>query len=94
MLSLQTGTRLKLGPKAVIELTSLRNPCNQIDTFQSGLLKFCKAVTPDGVVRKAGVMSIVLEGGVVRSGDGIEVELPPEPHVALVYRVPDMGGGE
>ncbi len=92
LLSLPTGTRLKLGPEAVIELTGLRNPCHQIDTFQSGLLKHCKTVTPEGAVaRKAGVMSIVLQGGVVRPGDAIAIELPPEPHVPLVYRVPDMG---
>lgn len=90
LLSLPTGTRLGLGPDAVIELTGLRNPCHQIDTFQPGLLKHCKTVTPDGAVaRKAGVMSIVLQGGVVRPGDVIGVELPAEPHVPLVYRVPD-----
>jgi len=94
LLSLPTGTRLRLGPEAVIELTGLRNPCHQIDTFQSGLLQHCKTVTPDGAVaRKAGVMSIVLQGGVVRPGEFIEVEMPPEPHVPLVYRVPDMEGG-
>ncbi|MEH6725057.1 MAG: MOSC domain-containing protein [Hyphomicrobiales bacterium] len=91
LLNLPTGTRLRLGPEAVIELTGLRNPCHQIDTFQTGLLQHCKTVTPDGVERKAGVMSIVLHGGVVRAGDAVEVELPPEPHVPLVYRVPDMG---
>jgi MOSC domain-containing protein YiiM len=91
LLSLPTGTRLRLGPEAVVELTGLRNPCHQIDNFQSGLLQHCKAVTPDGaVVRKAGVMSIVLQGGVVRPGDAIDVDLPPEPYVPLVYRVPDM----
>jgi MOSC domain-containing protein YiiM len=94
LLSLPTGTRLGLGPDAVIELTGLRNPCHQIDTFQSGLIKHCKAVTPEGTVaRKAGVMSIVLQGGIVRPGDAIEVELPPDPHVPLVYRVPDKGEG-
>lgn len=92
LLSLPTGARLRLGPEAVIELTGLRNPCHQIDSFQSGLLKHCKEVTPTGVVRKTGVMSIVLHGGTVRPGDAIELELPPEPHTPLVYRVPDMGG--
>jgi MOSC domain-containing protein YiiM len=35
------------------------------------------------VVRKAGVMGVVLRGGVVRAGDGVSVELPPLPHVPL-----------
>lgn len=91
LLSLPTGTVLRLGSEAVIELTGLRNPCHQIDNFQSGLLKHCKEVTPDGVVRKTGVMSIVVHGGIVRPGDAIDIELPPEPHAPLVYRVPDTG---
>lgn len=89
LLGLPTGTILKLGSEAVIELTGLRNPCHQIDSFQSGLLKHCKEVTPNGVVRKTGVMSIVLQGGIVRPGDVIDIELPPEPYTPLVYRVPD-----
>ena len=93
LLGLPTGTILKLGSEAVIELTGLRNPCHQIDSFQSGLLKHCKEVTPDGVVRKTGVMSIVLQGGIVRPGDAIDIELPPEPHASLVYRVPNMSAG-
>ena len=35
------------------------------------------------LVRKAGIMSIVLTGGDVRPGDPIRVELPPEPHRSL-----------
>lgn len=92
LLSLPTGTRLRLGAEAVIELTGLRNPCHQIEKFQSGLLKHCKVATPDGVVRKAGVMSIVLRSGVVRPGESIEIELPPTPHQPLVYRVPENDG--
>ena len=35
------------------------------------------------LVRRAGIMSIVLAGGPVRPGDTITVELPPEPHEPL-----------
>jgi MOSC domain-containing protein YiiM len=35
------------------------------------------------IVRRAGVMSVVVEGGIVRAGDSIFVELPAEPHHAL-----------
>jgi len=89
LLGLPTGTRLRIGAEAIIELTGLRNPCHQIENFQPGLLKHCKIATPTGVVRKAGVMSIVLRGGTVKPGDTIEVALPPTPHKPLVYRVPD-----
>jgi MOSC domain-containing protein YiiM len=35
------------------------------------------------LVRKAGIMTIVLAGGEVRPGDPIRIELPPEPHRPL-----------
>jgi len=90
LLSLPTGTRLRLGGAAVIELTGLRNPCSQIEDFQPGLLRHVVETTTGGLVRRAGVMSIVLKGGEVRPGDEIEIELPPLPHTPLVYRVPEL----
>ena len=89
LLGLPTGTRLRIGAEAIIELTGLRNPCRQIDEFQPGLLSHVVERRPDGIVRKGGVMSIVLRGGIVRAGDRIEIELPPPPHAPLVYRMPE-----
>ncbi|MEU8526408.1 MULTISPECIES: MOSC domain-containing protein [Streptomyces] len=84
LLGLPTGTRLHLGDEAVVEVTGLRNPCAQIDNYQHGLLKQVLGRDENGqVVRKAGIMSIVLAGGVVRPGDPIRVELPEEPHRPL-----------
>lgn len=84
LLALPVGTRLFLGPEAVVELTGLRNPCAQIDHFQPGLLAAVLGRDAEGnVVRKAGVMGIVLAGGEVRPGDAVRVELPPEPHRRL-----------
>jgi ferredoxin-NADP reductase/MOSC domain-containing protein YiiM len=88
LLGFPTGTRLHLGPEAIIELTGLRNPCHQIEDFQPGLLQHVVESTPAGLVRKGGVMSIVLRGGEVRRGAPIRVELPPLPHQPLIYRVP------
>jgi MOSC domain-containing protein YiiM len=84
LLGLPVGTVLRIGDDAVVEVTGLRNPCRQIDDFQDGLLK--QVVGRDGagnVVRKAGIMTVVREGGVVRPGDLIKVELPDEPHRPL-----------
>lgn len=84
LLGLPTGTVLRIGAEAVVEVTGLRNPCAQIDGFRQGLLK--QVVGRDGagnLVRKAGIMSVVTVGGVVRPGDTIAVELPAEPHVPL-----------
>lgn len=84
LLGLPVDTVLRIGPEAVVRLTGLRNPCVQIDRFRRGLLGL--AVTRDEsgrIVRKAGVMGIVVASGVVRPGDTIGVELPAEPHKPL-----------
>jgi MOSC domain-containing protein YiiM len=84
LLGLPTGTRLHLGASAVVEVTGLRNPCIQLNTFQKGLM----AATLDkgaagNLIRKAGIMSIVLSDGDVRPGDAVRVELPELPHQTL-----------
>ncbi|CAK7279257.1 MOSC domain-containing protein [Streptomyces misionensis] len=84
LLGLPVGTLLHLGAEAVVEVTGLRNPCLQIDHFQDGLLK--QVVGRDelgNVVRRAGIMSVVKAGGVVRPGDPVKVELPEGPHRPL-----------
>ena len=84
LLGLPAGTRLHLGDTAVVELTGLRNPCVQLDRIQPGLMAATLERDAQGnLIRKAGVMGIVLAGGQVRPGDPIHVELPPEPHQAL-----------
>jgi MOSC domain-containing protein YiiM len=84
LLGLPTGTRLHLGEAAVIEITGLRNPCIQIDRFQQGLLAATLDRDADGhLIRKAGIMSVVLTEGDVRPGDAIKIELPAEPHRPL-----------
>ncbi|MFN8473419.1 MAG: MOSC domain-containing protein [Anaerolineae bacterium] len=84
VLALPTGARLHIGDSAVVEVTGLRNPCAQLDTFQPGLMAAVLDRDADGnLVRKAGIMGIVVEGGEVRAGDAIRVELPPEPHRPL-----------
>ncbi|MFD6174567.1 MOSC domain-containing protein [Streptomyces coeruleorubidus] len=84
LLGLPVGTLLRIGDTAVLEVTGLRNPCIQIDTYQDGLLKRVVGRDEAGnVVRKAGIMSVVREGGLVRPGDTIEAELPTGPHRPL-----------
>jgi MOSC domain-containing protein YiiM len=80
LLGLPTGTRLHLGAAAVVEVTGLRNPCLQLDGLQPGLMAATLGRDGDGaLVRKAGVMAIVLSGGVVAAGDPIRVEAPAGP---------------
>ena len=84
LLGLPTGTRLCLGGQAVVEVTGLRNPCLQIDGFSTGMLDEVVGRDERGeIVRRAGIMSVVRVGGVVRPDDPIAVELPAEPHRPL-----------
>jgi len=84
LLGLPTGTRLRLGADAVVELTGLRNPCTQLDGIQPGLMQATIDRGPSGeLIRKAGVMGIVLAAGDVRPRDEISIELPPGPHRRL-----------
>ncbi|HLN61957.1 MAG TPA: MOSC domain-containing protein, partial [Symbiobacteriaceae bacterium] len=84
LMALPVGARLHLGADAVVELTGLRNPCGQLNGLQPGLLAALAYHDEEGnLVRKAGVMGIVLTGGEVRPGDAIDVELPAEPHRRL-----------
>jgi MOSC domain-containing protein YiiM len=84
LLGLPTGTRLRLGDSALVEVTGLRNPCAQLDNFQQGLME--AVLEQDGrgnLIRKAGVMGIVIVGGIVRPGDEIWIELPKRGHRPL-----------
>jgi MOSC domain-containing protein YiiM len=77
LLGLPTGTRLHIGSTAIVEVTGLRNPCAQLDSIQPGLMRATLARNALGkVVRKAGVMSIVLVGGEVGPRDSIRIERP------------------
>jgi len=84
LLGLPVGTRLAIGPEALVEVTGLRNPCRQIDRFQPGLMAAVLDHDAEGgLVRKAGVMAIVLLSGAIQPGDPILVFLPPAPHRPL-----------
>ena len=77
LLALSAGTRLHLGPEAVLELTGLRNPCVQIDRYREGLLRRVVGRADDGsTLLRAGVMSVVRRGGTVRAGDVVQVVVP------------------
>lgn len=84
LLELPRGTLLHLGAEAVVEVTGLRNPCVQIESFRPGLLKELLVRDATGkVIRRAGIMGVVRRGGIVRHEDTIFVVLPDAPHEAL-----------
>src|SRR5438477_4972684 len=79
ILDLAPGTRLQIGESVVIEITGLRNPCNQLDSLDARLLKQVAQKCDDGsIIRKAGIMATVLKSGIVRPGDSIRLELPAD----------------
>lgn len=84
LLALPAGTRLHLGAEAMVQVTGLRSPCGQLNGVQPGLLDAVLGTDEQGnIVRKAGIMGVVLKGGEVRPGDAIRVELPDSPHEPL-----------
>jgi MOSC domain-containing protein YiiM len=84
LLGLAAGTRLRLGAAAVVEITGLRNPCAQLDGIQPGLMAATLDRAADGtLIRRAGVMGVVVSSGDVRPGDRIDVVAAPARHVAL-----------
>lgn len=84
LLNLPKSAILSIGTTAKIEITGLRNPCKQIDSIKSGLMQAVLDKDQEGnLIRKAGVMGIVLEGGEVSIGDEISIALPSKPYLKL-----------
>lgn len=84
LIDLPLGTCLQIGESLRLEVTGLRNPCKQIENFQKGLMQAVLSHDEEGkLLLRAGVMAIVLEGGIARIGDKISVDLPPLPHRKL-----------
>jgi len=84
LLGLPADTLLSLGDSAVVRVTGLRNPCAQLDGLQPGLMAAVLERGADSaLVRKAGVMGVVVAGGTVRPGDSIRVTVPPPPRQPL-----------
>lgn len=83
LLELGRDTLLRVGPQAVLSVTGLRNPCGQIDEFSPGLLGELVEKVGGEVVRKAGIMCVVLHSGTVKPGDEIVIERPEGPHIPL-----------
>lgn len=84
LLSLPRNTLLHVGPNAVIQITGLRNPCRQLDDFRQGLMRAVLEYGPSGeLIRKCGVMGVVIADGEVKADDSIRVSLPEAPHQPL-----------
>ena len=84
LLGLPRDSLLRIGDEAVIQITGLRNPCKQLDDYQKGLLSAVLDKTPEGeLIRKSGVMAIVISGGIIKPNDFIKIQFPEKPHKKL-----------
>ncbi|AUP80235.1 MOSC domain-containing protein [Flavivirga eckloniae] len=84
LLNLPKDTILTIGDTSKIKITGLRNPCKQLDLKQEGLMKAVLDKDDEGnLIRKAGIMGVVLEGGKIKTGDKIIIEFPQKPYVKL-----------
>ena len=84
LLGLSAGTRLRLGETALIEVTGLRNPCHQLNGLAPGLMAATLDRDAEGeLIRKAGVMAVVITGGEIVVGDAITLESVPLVHEPL-----------
>jgi hypothetical protein len=78
--ALAVGTVLLVGDDALVAVTGLRNPCAQIERFQAGLLGQVAFRADDGaLVRRAGIMGVVVRGGAIAVDDPILASSPPGP---------------
>jgi MOSC domain-containing protein YiiM len=62
---LPVGTRLRVGPAAVLEITQIGKECHQGCEI--------RRLAGDCVMPREGVFAIVIEEGTIRAGDSIEV---------------------
>jgi len=84
LLSLPKDTILSIGHSAQIQITGLRNPCDQINSIQDGLMNAVIDKDDQGrLIRKSGIMGIVLAGGEIKVNDEIAIKLPDEPFIKL-----------
>jgi len=81
VMQLVEGTHLAIG-SAIVEVTERRNPCYQLNGIDPRLLKAVVKKMPERIIFKAGMMTRILQSGLVRAGDLVEVLAPVEPFTA------------
>ena len=84
ILALPKGSLRHIGAEAIVEVTGLRNPCTQLDGLHPGLMNAVVDRDAEGnLVRKSGIMGVVLKGGTIGPGDMIVAQLPKPPYEKL-----------
>ena len=85
LLGLSTDALLRIGADVVVQVKGLRNPCSQINGHTLGLMDaLLDHDDAGGLIRKGGVMGVVINGGEVRAGDQVHVVQTAQPHQPLM----------
>ncbi|MDQ6713549.1 MAG: MOSC domain-containing protein [Candidatus Dormibacteraeota bacterium] len=66
VMQLPAGSRVRLGRSAVLEITAVCEPCFRMDEIRTGL--------KEELVGRRGMVSRVVQGGIINVGDPITVE--------------------
>ena len=79
ILGLPTGAILLFPSGAKLKIAGLRNPCRQINGHTLGLMDALLAKADDGsLIRKGGVMAVVLAGGLIAVKDEVKIAFPAD----------------
>ncbi|MFD2180390.1 MOSC domain-containing protein [Veronia pacifica] len=83
LLSLPLDTKIHFSHGAVIRLTGIRTPCNQLNTYRAGLKRAVSRKHDGKVQFLCGVMAVVERSGIINIGDEMDIVLPSLPHKSL-----------
>ncbi len=75
LMKMPTGTVIQIG-EAEIALTEVRHPCDQLNAVHPQLMNTVMTDKNDPTTFNAGMMGIILKGGLVRVGDSVLIKKP------------------
>ena len=72
LMGLPLGGKLAIG-SALLEITEVREPCYQLNEMHPKLQKVVMPDEQDEKTWRAGMMAVVLQGGIVKLGDAVRI---------------------
>lgn len=84
IMNLPKHTILKIGDEVELQVSGMREPCSLLNQIQGGLMKATLDKSGEGeLIRKAGIMTVALKGGIVTPDDPIQLVYPEKPYVKM-----------
>jgi MOSC domain-containing protein YiiM len=72
LMSLPLGIKLAIGP-VLLEITEIREPCYQLNEMHPKLQEVVMPDEQDENTWRAGMMAVVLQGGIIKLGDAVRI---------------------